>query len=381
MKNSQFAVKLIFLAFGLGISSWAPMVPYIKDKFQLDDAQLGTILLAIGFGSLLVMPVAGWLIRYLGSKKMIVYGGFFFSILLPLLTIISTPFSLTFVLFLFGAACGIMNISINAQAVEIEAKSAQTLMSGFHCFFSLGGLFGALALSGLLELKLPLPLAALVIAFLIFFLLIKEKKNLLSDTLQKSNQPTGTKYSFFSLNIFLLGMCCFISFMAEGSMLNWSAEFLHSSKEYPRTYAGIGYALFSIAMAFGRLMGDRIIAAFNKYFIFQTGCWTAGCGFLIIVYFNIWYSELLGFCLIGLGISNIVPILFSSAGKISNSALPLVTSLGYIGGLVGPGVIGFLAQFTSLSFALGSLSILVIAMGLCGRFAVPRYVENLGHNG
>lgn len=378
MKNSHFAARSIFLAFGLGISSWAPMVPYIKDKFQFDDAQLGMVLFVFGFGALGVMPLAGWLIHRYGSKNMILWSGTLFSLFPPLLTIAASPLLLSLTLFLFGAASGMMNVSINAQAVEIEMKNAAPLMSGFHCFFSLGGLLGALSISCLLELRCPLPISALVMSSAIWILILSVKKNLITPISHNSQSQTHEK-SFISsrFHVLLLGIFCFISFMAEGSMLDWSAEFLHSSKGYPSASAGIGYALFSLSMAFGRLIGDRVIEKLNVFFVFQTGCWIAAFGFMMIVCLNTWIAEWIGFCLIGMGASNIVPILFSISGKFhsSSTALTIVTTLGYVGALIGPGFIGFLAQATTLSFALGSISFLLISVALCGRLALPSLVK------
>lgn len=376
MKQAQGAARLIFLAFGLGISSWAPMVPFAKERLGLDDAELGMILFLFGLGALGTMPLTGWLVHRFGSCRLTAISGVFASACLPFLAIASTPFFLSLILFLFGAATGALNVSINAQAVAIESKSEKHLMSGLHCLFSTGGLLGALLVTALLELNFSLLFSASAISFIMLVLILTKKHHLLS--FQKENDgrlatPKG-RFGFPGFNILFLGMICFLAFVAEGSMLDWSAEFLHSTLDYDPAFAGIGYAIFSISMAFGRLFGDRLIQRFNVFIVFQVGSFLAACGFVMVVYLGLNYCELLGFCLIGLGASNVVPILFSSSGRMGAAspgfALTIVTTLGYVGSLLGPAFIGFLAQATSLNFAFASIAFLLTAVGLTGRFVV-----------
>lgn len=377
MKQAQWAARLIFLAFGLGISSWAPMVPFAKERLGFDDAQLGLILISCGLGSLGTMPVANWLIHRFGSRCITFLSGLFVSVLLPFLAFAATPLSLGLILFLYGAGTGALNVSINAQAVEIEAKSSTSLMSGFHCLFSTGGLLGALIISALLELKCSLTLSAMAISFIMIALLISQGRHLLPRVLEE-NKPSGKPkqpFVFPGFNVLLLGMICFIAFMAEGSMVDWSAEFLRSSLNYDPAFAGIGYALFSISMALGRLVGDRIIRRYNVFIVFQAGSFLAACGFVMVVYLGVTYSELFGFCLIGFGASNMVPILFSSCGRLPAASpgfvLTIVTTLGYVGALIGPACIGILAEATTLSFAFASIGLLLMGVGACGRLVIP----------
>lgn len=376
MKQTQWAARLIFLAFGMGISSWAPMVPFAKERLGLDDAELGAVLLLFGLGALGTMPLTGFLVQRFGTRAITLASGCMTALLLPFLTVASTPVMLSAILFLFGAWTGALNVSINAQAVVIEQKSGGAIMSGFHCLFSTGGLLGALIVSTLLEQGISLFASSLVISVTIFLLLISQWRHLLgSEHEQKQTKNSTQLFVFPGIKVIILGMICFLSFMAEGSMLDWSAEFLRASRGYEAANAGIGYACFSIAMAFGRLVGDRVISRTSIYFVFQMGSFLAGCGFMMIVLFNVSYSELFGFCLIGLGASNIVPILFTSSGRFPETsasyALTIVTTLGYVGALIGPAFIGFLAQATTLSFAFASIAVLLFFVGSTGRLAIP----------
>src|SRR5262249_34175459 len=153
----------------------------------------------------------------------------------------------------------------------------------------------------------------------------------------------------------ILGCLCFIAFMAEGALLDWSAEYLRSNLDYDIAIAGIGYSAFSIAMAVGRFLGNRAIKKLGSQLVFQLGCLVAATGFAIVITASWTSCELFGFVLIGLGASNIVPIVFSSSGKLtnisSNTALTIVTTCGYIGLLVGPVFVGFLAEATTPEFS------------------------------
>lgn len=365
------ATRWLFLAFGLGISSWAPMVPFVKLKLDVDDGQLGVILFIFGIGALAAMPLAGYFIHKAGTRLISFLSALSVIAILPLLTVSSSIASTCLVLFLFGIATGILNVSINAQAVEVETLASRHIMSGFHCLFSTGGLFGALIISGLLQSGFSLLFCALAVSSFMFLIVMFHWQHLLPPQKNDREAAQGWKFSFPGSKVLFLGMICFISFMAEGSMLDWSAEFLHSVLDYAPDSAGIGYALFSIAMALGRYFGDRLIGRWGNFAVFQTGSLIAAGGFLIVVSLGYGYLELLGFCLIGFGASNIVPILFSSTGRLSaktsSAALTIVTTFGYAGTLAGPAFIGFLAQATTLSFAFLSLSFLLIIVGFSGR--------------
>jgi predicted MFS family arabinose efflux permease len=375
MKYTCRAARWIFLAFGLGISCWAPMVPFAKKRLALDDAQLGLVLLMFGIGALITMPLSGWLVYRYGSRFIVLTSGLLIIAILPLLAIVHTSLLLSLALFLFGAGTGALNVSINAQAVIIESKNPLPLMSGFHCLFSTGGLLGAVIVSLLLEFKVPLLFCALTISCVMALILISQWTHLLPLSEDRQSEPSQDKFAFPESKVLFLGVLCFISFMAEGSMLDWSAEFLRSSLYYDASIAGIGYALFSIAMAAGRLIGDNLIRRFGVLSLFQAGSLIAASGFLIVVNGGWGYAELLGFCLIGFGASNMVPILFSASGRLPtaspNYALTVVTTVGYMGMLIGPAFIGFIAEAKTLSFALGGMAILLMAVGLCGRIVVP----------
>lgn len=372
LQKARLSTKLIFLAFGLGISSWAPMVPYAKTRLEINDAQLGLILFAFGAGALCAMPLTGWLVSRYGSRLVTLLSGIVVLVTLPFLAIVDTSLLMSAVLFFFGISTGALNVSINAQAVEVESRSDDAVMSGFHCLFSTGGLFGAVVVSFLLERQYDLLTCSIFVSLIMSALLLTQWKNLLIENPKETAISIQNEWKMPDIKILFLGVLCFIAFMAEGSMLDWSAEFLHSNLQYDPSIAGIGYALFSVFMAIGRLVGDQIIRKIGVLKVFQIGSLLSSSGFFIVTSFSWGYGELIGFCLIGLGASNIVPILFSASGKLSsispNYALTVVTTIGYIGMLGGPAFIGLLAQVTNLTFAFGCIAFLLIGVSLSGNY-------------
>jgi len=367
MKPAIRATQLLFLVFGMAISCWAPMIPFVKSRLELNEAELGSALLLFGIGAIITMPISGWLINRMGSRLLILVSGLFTLTIIPFLAIAPTFSLLGITLFLFGVATSGMNISINAQAILVESQAKRILMSGFHCLFSVGGLLGVVLVGLLLELKCELLYCGMMISFLIACVILSQHKKLITDT----PTPTSTASQSFILpenRVFILGFLCFIAFVAEGSMLDWSAEFLRTSLNYPASQAGIGYAAFSIAMAFGRFFGDKLIARFDASTIFQAGGLLAASGFATLISAPFQYVELLGFFMIGLGAANIVPILFSASGKFSSShiSLTIVTSFGYAGLLIGPGLIGLVANSFSLPIALSGIAALLVLAGLFG---------------
>lgn len=359
----QIATRIAFFVSGLGMAAWAPLVPFAKLRLNLDDGSLGLLLLCIGAGSLLAMPLTGLLTGKLGCRRMILLAGLALCIDLPLLVLMDSTPGMGLALLLFGAAIGMIDVAMNIQAVIVERASGRAMMSGFHGFFSVGGIAGAGGVSLLLWLGLS-PLAAVLATVLtIVLLLALAQKNLLRDS---DAQDGGPLFVLPRGWVMFIGALCFIMFLAEGSMLDWSALFLTTLRGVEHSQAGLGYALFSIAMTIGRLNGDRVVNALGRYKMLLLGSLCAAVGLALAVVCDSAAIALLGFMLVGLGASNVVPILFSAAGNQhdmpANLAIASVTTLGYAGILAGPALIGFIAQVSSLTVAFGCVTVLLLAV-------------------
>lgn len=368
----QIATRIAFFVSGLGMAAWAPLVPFAKLRLNLDDGSLGLLLLCIGAGSLLAMPLTGLLTGKLGCRRVILLAGLALCVDLPLLVLMDSTPGMGLALLLFGAAIGMIDVAMNIQAVIVERASGRAMMSGFHGFFSIGGIAGAGGVSLLMWLGLSPHSAVLTTVLAIALLLALAQKNLLRDS---DAQDDGPLFVLPRGWVMFLGTLCFIMFLAEGSMLDWSALFLTTLRGVEHSQAGLGYALFSIAMTIGRLNGDRVVNALGRYKILLLGSLCAALGLTLAVACDNAVIALLGFMLVGLGASNVVPILFSAAGNQrdmpANLAIASVTTLGYAGILAGPALIGFIAQVSSLTVAFGCVTALLLAVAASAK-AVTR---------
>jgi len=359
----QISTRIAFLIAGLGMSAWAPLVPFAKERLAVNEATLGALLLCLGLGSLVSMPVTGMLAGRIGCRKVIAASALIMCVSLLGLATAPSVLTMAVALLFFGAAVGSVDVAMNIQAVIVEKASGRSMMSGFHGFYSLGGIFGAAGVSGLLWFGLT-PLSSVwVMVAVILILLVMAVGKLLTYGSTTSDplfvRPRG--------KVLLIGCLCFIVFMAEGSVLDWSAVFLTSLRGVDAAQAGLGFAAFSVAMTIARLLGDRIVQALGGTKVIFLGGICAAGGFLLIVLVPLPEVAFLGFVLIGLGASNIVPVMFTAAGNQSvmpvGLAISAVATMGYAGILVGPALIGFVAQLSSLSvsFALVAIGLLVLA--------------------
>ena len=368
--SARRSTMLIFLVCGLGVASWAPIVPYAKERLGFNDANLGLLLLLMGAGALLMMPITGILIRKHGSKKLILSAIIFLSILLPLLLIMDTPLTMGLTLFIFGAAIGTIDVAMNAQAINIERHYSKHIMSSFHGLFSLGGILGPLFMGGMLKFDLQPIFAIGSISVLLLLIALSQYQTLLSSD-QEAATTEKTKFSWPGRAVIFLGLMCFIVFLAEGSILDWSAVFLKDIKNFDAAIAGAGYAAFSIAMTAMRLLGDKFVDKVSPQKIILFGSAISAAGYLVAVFSPWGWFSLVGFVLVGLGAANIVPVLFSAAGKVkdvpASVSLPAVTTIGYTGSLAGPAGIGFIAYYSSLSVAFCVIAGLLLLVSISYR--------------
>jgi len=369
-RAAQLATRLAFLVAGFGIACWAPLVPFAKQRLGVDDATLGLLLLSLGVGSVASMLAAGLLSARYGSKPVVVVSGIGLALFLPLLTIAPTPVTLALALFAFGAALGSLDVAANIQAIEVERLSKRPLMSGFHAQFSIGGFAGSGVMTLLLALQVGPSHGTLACCVLALIAMIIAAPRLVAGAPAQHGPllvlPHGA--------VLLLAALAAIMFLVEGAMLDWSALLLTGSGRLPAAQAGIGYMLFSIAMTAGRLVGDAVVARAGDRLTLLWGGAIAISGFVVLLVVPLVPAALAGFALIGLGASNLVPVLFRRAG--AQTAMPVglavaaVTTAGYSGVLLGPAAIGFIAQATSLQTAFWILAALLVIVVLSAPLVV-----------
>ncbi|HUQ64939.1 MAG TPA: MFS transporter [Flavitalea sp.] len=359
VNKARNATYLMFLICGIAVSSWAPMVPLAKQRTGLNEAGLGLILLCMGGGAILSMPFVGPLIQHIGSRMIILFTAIAAAATLPFLTIADTPFTLGVTLFIFGAALGCLDVAMNSQAVIVQDRMTRPVMSSFHGMFSLGGLFGAMIFGVFLFAGLSPFVSACVIAITLLIIAFTQFRYFLDHP----EREEGKKSFMLKLPrgpVILLGAFCLITFLTEGALLDWSALFLRENRGFSVAMTGAGYGVFSVAMALMRFTGDRLVHKYGPDKIVLWGAGLAAIGLLIAVLTTWLATVLAGFLFIGIGAANVVPVIFSAAGKADKHApelgLAAVTTMGYAGQLAGPALIGFIANSSSLPVALGMMA-------------------------
>lgn len=358
-KNST---RAIFFISGFSAASWAPLVPILRERLFIEEDLLGMLLLCVGIGSLLTMPIAGTLASKFGCRKVLTVASIFISAMLLLLCKVSNFWLTVPIVLLFGGIMGCIDVVMNIQSVVVEKAVKHQIMSGMHAMYSVGGFIGA-GLFGVWVgfLKLTPFQSTIISVLIIFLLLMKYSKHFIVESGGEKNDkliavPKGI--------LIFIGLIAMFSYLVEGAIMDWSGVFLTITKGFDISVAGVGFAMFSASMLLMRFVGDSLVQKFGARFIILGGCVIAFAGFLFLIFGDAQKILFAGFFLIGLGCANVVPVFFSMLGKQKimpvNMAIPAVSTLGYLGMLMGPAVIGFIAKVTSLYFSFGLLAILII---------------------
>ncbi len=372
--QQRLSTRLVFLANGLAMAAWAPLVPFAKARLALGEAELGLLLLCLGGGSLMAMPLTGMLTARFGCRLVMLVSGTLVCLFVPGLAFAPTPLLLGATLFAVGASIGTMDVAMNVQAVIVERESGGSLMSGFHGLFSAGGFIGAGLMALMLWGGFTPTMSAIVIVLLVAALLLMAAPNMLHGADGPARE--GPLFVMPHGAVIFIGALCFLSFLSEGAILDWSAVLLNTEQGLEASRAGIGYAAFSVAMTLGRLTGDRVVRKLGGKRVLLLGGLCGAAGFFLSVLAPGVPLALVGFVMVGLGASNVVPILFTAAGNQhampASLAIAAVTTLGYAGILAGPALIGFVAHATSLNLAFGGLGCFMLLIAASARLGAAR---------
>jgi predicted MFS family arabinose efflux permease len=369
--QASIATRLSFLAAGFVMACWAPLIPFVKANADVDEAQLGLLLLCLGIGSVIAMPLTGHFSAKTGAKPMIMLGGIGLVLILPFLAALSTPLALAAALLFFGASLGTIDVAMNVHAAEIEKARGRPLMSGFHAMWSVGGVLGAGGMTLLLSQGVSPVTGSIVGAVLALAALLYARPRLL--VAQGGEAPAFVRPRGIVL---LLAVLAGITFLVEGAVLDWSALLILERGLLEQGMAGLGYMLFSVAMTIGRLTGDRIVGFLGPRRVLLWGGIVTLAGFGALLLTDRTPLSMAGFVLIGLGAANLVPVVFSAAGKQTimppGLAIAAVTTTGYAGILLGPAAMGFISHATSLPTAFWMLAALTAIVPLCARVATAQ---------
>ena len=359
IQSARAATYAIFLADGLGFGVWAGHIPIFKQQFHLGDAQLSVALFAVALGAIFAMPIVGQVLTRLGSRALTGLCASLYAMMIAGLALVPSYPLFVLASALFGACKGSLDVSINAQAVGVESAYGRPIMSSFQAAWSVGGLAGAALAGAALHRGFVTGqnLAAtgafiLAIAFPSVRYLIREKS---ARQVASLVWPDRALLSVAAIT--------FLALFSEGTMADWSGVYLRTVIGVQASTAAFGYAAFSLAMAGGRFLGDRLLSALGPILLLRLSGLSAAAGLALALLIRTPEVAIVGFILVGFGLSSLVPILFGSAGRHRTGAGPgiaAVTTIGYFGFLVGPPLIGTLASFFGLPAALS----LVIVFGL-----------------
>ena len=367
-RPEQVSTRIAFFIAGFAIASWAPLVPLVQLRTGLDNGMLGLLLLCLGLGSTVAMPVAGMLAGRFGCRDVLVVAALLVALVLPLLAVLSAPLLLAVALALFGAGVGSVDCVVNMQAIIVERASGRPMMSGFHGLWSLGGILGSAGVSALFGLGASPLLAACGVAACVLVALVVATPHFLTD----GGEASGPRFAVPQGLVLLIGSLCFVVFLTEGSVLDWSAVFLTQARGVDAVYAGLGYTAFSLTMTAGRLTGDAIVQRLGGTRVIILGGSCAAAGLALATLVPAWQVGLLGYALVGAGCANIVPVLFTAVGRQTVMpeavAVPAITTLGYAGILLGPALIGLVTRVASLSVAFLILAVLLLGVAASARF-------------
>lgn len=367
----EWATRASFFTGGIGLSAWAPLVPYARDRLRASDAQLGLVMLALGIGSLVAMPLAGVIAARIGCRRLIVTLGLISAACLPGLATAPGYTTLVPLLFVYGAALGSMDVAINLHAVMVERGSGRNLMSGFHGWFSVGCIAGAGGIAGLLAVGASPVLATLPAVVIVLAGLAWMHPHLLD---QGGDRGAGWRWPHGRLVV--LGMMCFATFLTEGAVLDWSAVGLRSLQDVATARSGAGFAVFAVTMTFSRLCGDRWVARTGPIALLIGGSAIAVAGLLMAAWSSTAPTAVCGYALAGLGAANVAPIVFSSAGRQADgntqAAVASVSTMGYAGSLVGPACVGLIAHALGLAAAISAVAFALALAVIAGARSASR---------
>jgi len=369
--RARRAVSAIFFVNGAVLASWVAHIPTVKSQHGIADGGLGLVLLSMAVGSVLTLPIAGWLIARWGSRVMTTAAALAFSLALPLPVISPTVSLAVLTLAILGACNALLDVSMNAQAVVIEEGYRRPILSSFHGLFSVGGVAGASLASGAMAVGIRPVWHVLGVAAVAVAVVAGVLRNLPSSKERGCPHAVLVRPPAALLGLGLLTLC---GLLVEGATADWSAVYLHDTLGAPTAMAATGFAAFSLAMAAGRFGGDALARRLGPRLLLRTSAAVAAAGLAGALLLGRAPTAIVGFGLVGLGISNVIPVLFSAAGRIPGTprgtALAAVATTGYGGYLVGPPLIGLAADGTSLAVALGIVSA-VCALIAAGAVLLP----------
>ena len=368
----RISLSVYFLLSGICFSSWASRIPTIKDNFNFSEEELGNMLMIMPASAIIGIPLSGWLVAKYDSRIPQQFAFIFFSISLLLIGFSTSLPLLIFSLFLFAISLRTINITINTQSISLQEKYDKRIVGSFHGLWSIGGVIGVLFTTLMLQLNISIQTHFLLVAIFTMISITMAYPYLIKNDKAKE----GNKFKLGKPNkyIMLLGLMVFFAAICEGGMYDWNGVYFKDVvKEEVFTY---GYLLFMICMSIARLSIDKLLdhLGMKKVYFLSAGLIMSGVSIAILV--PEFWPALIGFCLVGVGVSALFPMTFMLAGKAKKYAIGIVISIigtySTIGMFLGPPLIGYLAETFGLQKAF-------IVFVIAGFMFIPLTVSVFNH--
>jgi MFS family permease len=355
-KRIRIAVSSVYFCMGLSFSSWASRIPDIKTALHLSDGALGSILFALPVGQFLMMPFSGRLVTRFGSRKILMLALPLYTLCLNNIGMVREGWQLAIALFTFGVAGNMCNISVNTQGVSAERLYDRPIMASFHGVWSLSGFTGALIGLLMMNLKVPPQWHFIAVILIVWTTLLVNFQYLIKGAPESDKEGSGSRFFSRPDSMLLqLGIICFCSMASEGCMFDWSGIYFRDVVKIHPSLVVLGYTSFMIMMATGRFLADKIITRIGRKKFLQVSGIVISAGLFTSVLFPYPVPCTIAFMLVGLGVSGIVPTVYSTAGKQAKIpagiALATVASVGFLGFLMGPPVIGYISEIAGLRYS------------------------------
>lgn len=361
-RTIRWGVLSFFFVQGIGFASWASRIPDIKKSLALSDAGLGSVLFALPAGSFIGLPFSGFLVTRFGSKNVVTLAATLYALTLVAIGFSSSTWQLVISLLIFGTSGNLVNIAVNTQAIGVEELYQKSIMASFHGAWSLAGFTGAAIGGAMVSAHITPGYHATAIACLSVLIILIAQRFLLTTRTAGDNHPL---FAFPDGPLLRLGVIGFCGMACEGAMFDWSGVYFQTIVMAPSALVTLGYIVFMCSMAAGRFTADWLVNHIGRKRMIQLSGLLITLGLSISIAFPFLIPATTGFLLVGFGVSSIVPLIYSAAGKSQTlspgMALAAVSTISFFGFLLGPPVIGFVAEAANLRYSYG----LIAVLGLC----------------
>ena len=374
---SRLTINLVFFLNGFLYVSWAARTPLIQETFSLSFKQLGFVLLSSSLGLVVAMPLTGYLINKYGSRWVMIIAAICFFISLPLFTLSPSYAWMIAAFFFMGASVGAMDVSMNGQAVEIEKRYGRPIMSFFHALFSVGMMAGALSVTVIEKIEISLFVHLFSLSVLAIIIILYFQRHLINDDSVAEAEASDSKTFYFPKGpIVVFGLVAFCCMLGEGAMTEWTANYMINVGGATDYIAPFALFSFSGCMAVGRFLGDNARQNFGDKKLISYGGVLSSIGLIVALIFPYPLVIVLSLGIVGLGLSTVVPIVYSMAGNIpgvkAGVGISAVTTIGYSGFILGPPIIGLLADVFNLRIAWAFILILFVTMTVISLFKIEK---------